>query len=550
MSSERGSGGAAQWRGIPGGRSGWWAAVIAVVALTATRYGAAWFSYAFDGYADEPAVIEPALNAARGDFRPSEFLYPGFTSYTTGFVFWLLDACGYGGAEGFLPERPGPDHFVVGRLVVFAVSLATLVFTALAARRFFGVWAGVSAAALCACSPLYTGMSVISNVNAPASLWTIAAIYFSARVYYDGRKLRDYLLAGACAGLAVGSKYNSYSACLALAAAHFLAPGATPIRDAKAWLRSLGPLIGGGIAAVAAFFAITPYALIEPARFVEDLGYLSDIYKKHWPLHTNPSGRTWSDYVERMWSFGWPREMFVAAAFGLVVTLVRDARAAVVVGVAALFNYAFLGLYPVYFLRHFLPAVPTFALFSGAAVQWTVERVAGGARANSSSSPSASSTPAPLSARRRWMAAGLALVMTAALGARALDLSQSRIAKAEMVDSRAAAREWIDANVPAGARIVCEERSPFESDANPRYQVRILRCLVTPDQRAEVEQNADYVLLTLMGSAKLLKEPSFAGSQERYDEFAARHELVVEFLGRGIQYAGRDIRIYKIRSRD
>jgi hypothetical protein len=540
MSSEGGSGGAAQWRGFPGGRSGWWAAVIAVVALTATRYGAAWFSYAFDGYADEPAVIEPALRAARGDFRPSEFLYPGFTSYTTGFVFWLLDACGYGGVEGFLPERPGPDHFVVGRLVVFAVSLATLVVTALAARRFFGAWAGISAAALCACSPLFTGMSVISNVNAPASLWTIAAIYFSARVYYDGRKLRDYLLAGACAGLAVGSKYNSYSACLALTAAHFLAPGATPLRDAKAWFRSLAPLIAGGVAAVAAFFAITPYALLEFGRFVEDLRYLSDIYKRHWPLHTNPSGRTWTDYVERMWAFGWPREMFVAAALGLVLTLVRDARAAAIVGVAALFNYAFLGLYPVYFLRHFLPAVPTFALFTGAAVQWGIERFGAGASSNS----------APLSTRRRWLCAALALAMTGALGARALHVSQARIAKAVMVDSRAAAKEWIYENVPEGARIVCEERSPFESDDESRYQVRILRCLVTPDQRAEVEQNADYVLLTLMGSARLLKEPSFAGSQERYDEFAARHELVVELLGRGIQYSGRDIRIYKIVSRD
>lgn len=516
-------------RAFPGGALGWWANVLLVLALTATRSGAAWFSYSFDGYADEPAVIDPALAAARGVFRPSEFLYPGFTSYTTALVFYVCDLVGMGGESGFLPERPGPDHFVVGRLVVFALSLATQLVTALAGRRLFGPWAGLAAAALCAASPLFTGMSVISNVNGPASLWTVSAVFFSARVYADGRRWRDYLLAGVCAGLAVGSKYNSYSACLTLVVAHLFAPGA----DAGLWRRAtrgIAPLVAGGCAAVLAFFAITPYAALEFGRFIDDLRYLSDIYEKYWPLHTNPSGRTWGDYVERMWAFGWAREMFLASSVGAVVAVRRDWRMALIAAVAALFNWLFLGFYPVYFLRHFLPAVPAFALFAGAFVQWASERTAQAAGPT----------------RARWAAPVAGALLMVLIGARSLALSQTRIAKSELLDSRQPAREWIVEHVPRGARIVCEERGPFEGP-DPNFEIRIVRSIAQPDIRAEIEAESDYVVLTLMGAGKLEREPTFSGAAERYEEFARRHELVGEFRGRGVQYSGRDIRVFRIR---
>lgn len=516
-------------RAFPGGAAGWWASLLLVLALTATRAGAAWFSYSFDGYADEPAVIDPALAAARGQFRPSEFLYPGFTSYTTALVFYVCDLAGYGGEAGFLPERPGPDHFVVGRLVVFALSLATQLMTALAGRRLFGPWAGLAAAALCAASPLFTGMSVISNVNAPASLWTIAAVYFSARVYDGGRRRPAGSHASACAGLAVGSKYNSYSACLTLVVAHLFAPGADAglVRRAT---RGLAPLVAGGAAAVAAFFVITPYAALEFGRFVDDLRYLSDIYEKYWPLHTNPSGRTWSNYVERMWAFGWPRELFVASAAGAALAIWRDWRVAAIAAVAALFNWLFLGFYPVYFLRHFLPAVPAFALFAGALVQWACERSAAVAGPQ----------------RARWAAPLAGVLLVAGLGARTLALSQSRIAKSELVDSREPAKEWMLENLPRGARIACEERAPFEGP-DPNFEIRIVRSIAQPDLRAELEAQCDYVVVTLMGAGKLEREPTFAGAAERYEEFARRNELVAEFRGRGVQYSGRDIRIFRIR---
>lgn len=534
MALQRAPGAPPDFTSFPGARTGWWVCVFALLALTATRAGAAWFSYAFDGYADEPAVVVPALAAARGDFRPEEFLYPGFTSYTTGLVFYLCDLLGYGGAEGFLPEQPGADHFVVARLVVFGLSLATLLMTALAGRRLFGPWAGLAAAALCACSPLFTGMSVISNVNTPASLWTVATVFFAARVYNGGRRTSDYLFAGLCAGLAVGAKYNSYSACLTLVVAHLFAPGAAGERAsiARRLTREIGPLVLGGAVAVGAFFAVTPFALLEFGRFVDDLRYLSDIYEKYWPLHTNPSGRTWADYVERMWSFGWPRELFVAACFGACVAIARDARLAAIAGVAALFNWIFLGFYPVYFLRHFLPAVPAFALFTGAAVQWAVERAS-----------ARSDAPA---ARPRWIGALVALTLIVGVGARTLALSQARIAKSELIDSRAPAKQWVLEHIPHGSRLVCEERSPFEG-ADPNYQIRVIRCIVEPDAREEVAHSADYAILTLMGAGKLQREQTFAGAAERYEQFAQRHELLAEFLGRGVQYSGRDIRIFRIK---
>ncbi len=507
-----------EFDGFPLGRVGWWVVVLFLLAFGATRARGAWYSYGLDGYADEPEVVDPALRAAKGDLRPERFLYPGWTSYTIGATYKALDVVGFGGEAGFLPEEASPDHFVVGRLVVFATGLLSALVAGLAARKLFGPWAGVAAAGLLLASPEFTSMSYVVQVNTPASLWTALAILFSARIYVDGRQPRDYVLAGICAGFAVGCKYNSYPAALPILVAHLFAP-----RERTGW-RHPWFLVSGALVPIA-FALTTPYAFLDFERFLESVRFLNSVYQdQHWPLHTSSSGGSWLNYLDRIWRAGWPFELSLAALAGALLAGARDwRRPAIVLGAAAA-NLAFLGFYKVYFLRHLLPAIPPLAMLSGAFVQRAIEVL-------------------DRERTRKALATSAAAVLMLALGFRAFAATEAKLSGKTKTDSRSAAAEWIEANVPQGARIACEERSPKLEG----YELIPARSIAAPvDRTAELEAQADYVIVTLMSERLIERDPAWAGAREVYERFAQRHELVAEFLGRGVDFSGRDIRIFRI----
>jgi hypothetical protein len=515
MSSDR----SGEFDGFPWGRLGWWIVVSALLCLGATRASGAWYSYGLDGYADEPEVVDPALRAAKGDLRPERFLYPGWTSYTIGATYKVLDVFGYGGEAGFLTPEPTPDHFVVARLVVFATALASALVAALVARRLFGPWAGVAACALLLVSPEFTSMSYVVQVNTPASLWTALAILFSARIYLDGRRARDYVLAGICAGFAVGCKYNSYPAALPILIAHAFAPRADG-RWRHGWFVFAGALVP------LAFALTTPYAFLDFERFLESVRFLNSVYQdQHWPLHTSASSGSWLNYLDRIWRSGWPFELSVAALAGLWFACVSDWRRPALVLSAALANLLFLGFYKVYFLRHLLPAIPPLAMLSGAFVQRVVDGV-------------------DRERARRKLATAAATALVLLLGFRAFEETQGKLAGKTKVDSRQAALEWIERNIPKGARIACEERAPKLEG----YELVQARSIAAPtDRTAEIEAQADWVVVTLMSERLIERDPAWSGAREVYAKFADRHELAAEFLGRGVDYAGRDIRIFRVR---
>jgi len=495
--------------------------VAAVVVCFALRYRAAWYSYPFRGHADEIFVVGPAFRiATTGDLDPHFFNYPSFTFYVLAGVFraihWIRPS--------FAGAAASPDHFVVARLVVLLFSSVTLILAAELGRRLLGRTAGVLAAAFLAVAPLHSKYSFIVSVNPAVALWATASC-LAAVLLLERRTRFRYVLAGACVGLAVGSKYIGVTAALPVVLAHFAGrreAGRARIAELFVFLGTL----------VVAFAITTPYAVITPRFFLSQLGEVQELQgSSNYPLHYSAAGSTYGDYAAALVHNGYLAGPLVLALLGLIGLSVRDWRKAALLAAHPVGLYAVVGAYRIFWLRNLLAAIPCLAVFSAAGVM-TLAAVARGAFAGG---------------RRTvlvpWLVGGaLALLALFPSAAR----TGEEVRAASLKDTRAAALTWVLEHVPPGARIVREQRTPEIEEFSEDYIVREVRTIVRPDRRAEFTKDYDYALISYAFLRHLRRAPEFADERERYAEFFRSHRMVAEFPGDEIKLTGVTIRIYDL----
>jgi hypothetical protein len=404
----------------------------------------------FSYYPDELHLLKRSLAFGSGDLNPHWF-HSGAL-----FLYLLFGLFGGTYALGRLAGRYGsPDDFaqafftdltpflVLGRGLVAAFGVATVVLVYFLGRRLFGRTAGLLAALFLAtgAGPVAACQHVKDHV--PAAFFFTLAAFFQARILQGGRT-RDYVWSGIAMGLCMATKYYAPPLLLTLLLVHALRPKAPDAR--RGWLPPLAALA----ASVAAFFVASPYNFLDPTWFRENLlRWLQVALDK---LRGAGAALVPGLLEPRAW----------LSELGHVIELIvsRDGLGPLVGGLAlasvpvALLSGRARSLFPsmvlVPFLlvltlaqpgdsesRHLSPAYPALALGAG----WLV---AGADRALG------------LALRPWGTRAGRAVAALAALGlvvpgVVAVVRSQ-RIALRE--DTRTLARRWIEANVPSGTRLL------------------------------------------------------------------------------------------------
>lgn len=200
-------------------------------------------------------------------------------------------------------------------------------------------------------------------------------------------------------------------------------------------------------AALAGFLIANPYALLDFAAFregVETQRTLTSGEELAKLGLTQDNGVLY--YLWTLtWGLGWVPAL--AALAGAAVLLVRDRRLALVLLPAPVLFIAFMGSQERYFGRWLLPVLPIVTMLAAVAGMAAIRAVA--ARAGGR--------------------AGLvgAVVVVAALVGQGLvtTVHNDRVLARE--DTRGEAREWLLANVPAGARVVIEPIVPARWLADP-----------------------------------------------------------------------------------
>lgn len=307
--------------------------------------------------------------ARSGDFNPHTFIYPSLYYDLIAIATRLYAWRGVGqGLYRSIQDVPlknygfttAPALYLWDRSVTALLGAATVPALYALGRRMFGLRAGALAGLALAVTHYHVISSHYVTADAPTGLWVTLAV-LGAWVVAEGGDWRGYLLAGAATGLAVGTKYNAAVAALALVLAHMLYWGRAGA--GRAFLR----IVAAGALALLAFFATTPYALLDWGAFLDGLRFNATHYA------TGEQGNfrgPWNlgGYARFTWkSVFFPSGGFVAA-LGIPALARRFPRPLALLLAVVLAELLLLLPYSVNFVRNLLPVIPLMILIGAAGV--------------------------------------------------------------------------------------------------------------------------------------------------------------------------------------
>jgi hypothetical protein len=324
-------------------------------------------------------------------------------------------------------------------------------------------------------------------------------------------RTRDYLLAGACVGLTASCKYNGGLVVTALLLAHALRPGRSP--------HERGTLAGALLASGAAFFATTPFALLDPRPFLSALRYESRHYATG---HAGMEGDTWGWYLRYM--AGTAPVLYLLAAVQALRGIAARSRETMVLAGFPIVYLAFIGSFVVRNDRTLLPATPFLFLLAAGGLTWLLDR--------------AGAWVGPV--RRR--AARLAVAVLAAAGlATPAAVTLGDGLRLAAPDGRDKARAWIMEHVPAGAAIALESYAPFIDPA--RYRVRGMLRAIDREPDWFAAEGFDLVVVSQGMFGRFLDDPArHAQEAAAYRRLFAAFDLAARFEDNGFE-----VRVYRVR---
>lgn len=359
-----------------------------------------------------------------------------------------------------------------------------------------GEIAGLLAAAAYAFAVLPIQLSHFATVDAVLTFCVTATVALAARWAAAARGgWASWLAAGACAGLAVGSKFSAILlAAPLLAAALYRLPAGSAWRKARS---AIGRLAAAAAVAAAVFAVTNPFALIEFPAYVRQIvaqnamvsGVMDAPYTRQY-IGTLP----YLYFVQQLsqWGLGWPLGLVCWGGLGWAVVQAGRRRAgpALIVMLAwALPYFAVTGIFHTKFLRYTAPLLPFLMVCGSQAAlagrRWLAARW--GARGRVAW--------AGLAAAALAVTVGWALTFTGVYGQAHPWIQASR---------------WVYEQIPAGRKLLTEhwdDALPLDLSALPNRPVprtyeRVELPLWDPDTPEKLEtlvaelSTADYIVLS------------------------------------------------------
>ena len=363
------------------------------------------------------AMFEDGLN-------PHYFQNPSGYTYL---VHAALRIVGFSDIVTQFREDP-TDIYMVGRYVAVALAMFAVAGAFAVGRKLWGDLEGIAAAAIISFGFLPVAYSRYAVTDVAALLPVVVAMYAVIQMHEDGRR-RWFVTAGAATGFAIGFKYTT-----GLIVVPLLAVAAVRFRQDRDVIRDTLLALA---AMVAAFLLTTPYFLVDLGEAIDELRAQS--YAADEPKFGQEDGSAFTFYPSSLtWGLGWGA--LVAAAVGSVWLFRRERARALILAGFPLLLYLYLCTAERHFARWLMPTYPVLALLAGFGLAKTARSLA-------------------LRPDRQVLA--FALLLAAILVQPIVaDIRTGELLRHD--DTRAQARDYLQGELPRGARLVIEPAVPLD----------------------------------------------------------------------------------------
>lgn len=508
--------------------------LITLTALAVRVYGIS-FGLPYVYNSDEAIVVSRAVGFGSGDFNPHGFNYPSlymyvlFGLYVVYFaVAWLFGSVASVYDFALLFFRDPTWFYLIGRLVAATLGTATVPLVYWLGKKIYSTRVALVAATFMAFAPLHAEFSHYIKTDAPMTFVTTLGLIASWLVYKQGG-LKRYLLAGALAGIVTSIMYQGGFVLSSLLGAHILREIADTRKHTKAILLDRN-LILSLIACGLAFVAGTPYAVIDWKTFIDDLSgagafFTSDVMWNYGWLFLP---------LSLLNTMGWPLGAVALVGFGY--TLWRHRPGDIILAAFCLTLVAFLTALSAKQVHTMNPVFPPLllaaAVFLVATIDWLILKPA-------------------------WQSIVL-MIVTIAIVAHPAYVSIQQSYTLAQPDTRTKGLAWVQANIPAGTKIIIDSGKYYVS----RMNIPLQDCPENVQRRVEDAKKlswqeeihwegmrprpyreADffqYQLLAQTGPTyclmKILHNPSTPDIEMR---------PLKEYLAEGAQYAVVNVDVYK-----
>jgi 4-amino-4-deoxy-L-arabinose transferase-like glycosyltransferase len=470
---------------------------------------------------DEPQIVDRAVRIIKtGDFNPHFFDYPSLYIYIQAAVACLRFISGANAGEwSSLDHFTAPNFYLWGRAVTALFGTFTVLLVYQIGMRW-GTRVAALAAGLMAVMPLHVRESHYVLTDVPVTFFVTLTLLLTLRAH-EREGARDFVWAGAAAGLAAATKYPGGLVLILPLLAVWMTPGTKPSRLTG----SLAVLAAAGVA----FLIAAPYTLLDLPAFLNAYGNLAS----HYSANRTGEAPSVTYYKHLSRSLGVPATLLVLTGLGLGAVRATRGPGRVRWTVTILFPivfFYFLSGQSLVYGRYLLPLLPFVCLLAAAGC------VSGVSLLRRFDIP-------------RWVrTATIAAVTIAAVLFPALQSIGfvRMIARTSTVEQ---AYEWIQTNVPKGSKVIIETdalRLDSGTYASSNVPQLVLDFRAPQDYEAYRKAGTQYIIASSQRYGDALGRPhQFPDQFKAYMTlFEQCHELA-RFTP-DASHPGPELRIYKI----